>query len=88
MPEVITNTGPGDQRPAESSTAVVEQAKSTLPQTPDFTNCGKPQAQKPPKKRAKKKLTRVPFTISRLMEFCTRRELVNQTGQPKRCGVP
>ena len=33
-----------------------------------FTNCGK------------KKLTRVPFTVSRLMEFCTRRELMNQTG--------
>jgi DNA topoisomerase VI subunit B len=27
-----------------------------------------------------RKLTRVPFTVSRLMEFCTRRELVNQTG--------
>ena len=26
------------------------------------------------------KLTRVPFTVSRLMEFCNRRELVNQTG--------
>jgi hypothetical protein len=31
-------------------------------------------------KSAKKKLSRVPFTVSRLMEFCTRRELVNQTG--------
>jgi Histidine kinase-, DNA gyrase B-, and HSP90-like ATPase len=30
--------------------------------------------------RAKQRLTRVPFTVSRLMEFCTRRELVNQTG--------
>jgi DNA topoisomerase VI subunit B len=26
------------------------------------------------------KLTRVPFTVSRLMEFCTKRELTNQTG--------
>jgi DNA topoisomerase VI subunit B len=26
------------------------------------------------------KLTRVPFRVSRLMEFCTRKELVNQTG--------
>jgi hypothetical protein len=26
------------------------------------------------------KLTRVPFHVSRLMEFCTERELVNQTG--------
>jgi DNA topoisomerase VI subunit B len=31
-----------------------------------------------PVKRAK--LTRVPFHVSRLMEFCTRNELVNQTG--------
>jgi DNA topoisomerase VI subunit B len=28
----------------------------------------------------KRRLKRVPFTVSRLMEFCTRRELVNQTG--------
>ena len=34
---------------------------------------------KRPAKQARK-LTRVPFTVSRLMEFCTRRELVNQTG--------
>ena len=27
-----------------------------------------------------KRLTRVPFKVSRLMEFCTRRELINQTG--------
>ena len=26
------------------------------------------------------KLTRVPFAVSRLMEFCTKRELINQTG--------
>src|SRR5262245_22796578 len=26
------------------------------------------------------KLTRVPFKVSRLMEFCTKRELQNQTG--------
>jgi DNA topoisomerase VI subunit B len=28
------------------------------------------------------KLTRVAFSVSRLMEFCTRRELQNQTGHP------
>jgi hypothetical protein len=27
------------------------------------------------------KLTRVAFTVSRLMEFCTKRELQNQTGK-------
>src|SRR5258708_7905775 len=45
-----------------------------------FANCGKAESQETPVKPAKKKLTRVPFTVSRLMEFCTRRELVNQTG--------
>ena len=36
--------------------------------------------QEKPVKPAKRKLKRVPFKVSRLMEFCTRRELVNQTG--------
>jgi hypothetical protein len=31
-------------------------------------------------KPVKNRIKRVPFTVSRLMEFCTRRELVNQTG--------
>ena len=31
-------------------------------------------------KAAQPKLTRVAFRVSRLMEFCTRRELQNQTG--------
>ena len=56
-----------------------EQAKSALPESPVFTNCGKAERQERPIKPAKK-LTRVPFTVSRLMEFCTSRELVNQTG--------
>jgi DNA topoisomerase VI subunit B len=33
-----------------------------------------------PTKRREHKLTRVAFRVSRLMEFCTERELVNQTG--------
>jgi hypothetical protein len=59
--------------------AVFEQAKSASPERQTFTNCGKAGNQKRPAKQAKK-LTRVPFTVSRLMEFCTPRELVNQTG--------
>jgi DNA topoisomerase VI subunit B len=50
------------------------------PNAPLFTNCGKAEIPETPVKSAKKKLTRVPFTVSRLMEFCTRRELINQTG--------
>jgi hypothetical protein len=57
-----------------------QQAKSAPPERADFTNCGKDGHQETPVKPAQKKLTRVPFTVSRLMEFCTRRELVNQTG--------
>jgi DNA topoisomerase VI subunit B len=34
----------------------------------------------PPRSRTKHKLTRVTFTVSRLMEFCSKRELQNQTG--------
>jgi DNA topoisomerase VI subunit B len=59
--------------------AVFEQAKSASPERQIFTNCGKAGNQERPAKQAKK-LTRVPFMVSRLMEFCTRRELVNQTG--------
>ncbi len=60
--------------------AVFEPAKSASPKSSIFTNCGKAEKQETPAKLAKKKLARVPFTVSRLMEFCTRRELVNQTG--------
>ena len=49
-------------------------------ETSVFTNCGKTETPEMPMKSAKKKLIRVPFKVSRLMEFCTRRELVNQTG--------
>jgi hypothetical protein len=33
-----------------------------------------------PKSKLEQKLTRVAFRVSRLMEFCTKRELQNQTG--------
>jgi Histidine kinase-, DNA gyrase B-, and HSP90-like ATPase len=57
----------------------IQQAKFAPPDSPVFTNCGKAGNQEAPA-RPTKKLTRVPFTVSRLMEFCNRRELVNQTG--------
>jgi DNA topoisomerase VI subunit B len=60
--------------------AVIQQAKSASPECAVFTNCGKADHPETPLKSARKKLTRVPFTVSRLMEFCNRRELVNQTG--------
>ena len=53
--------------------------ESAPPESPDFTNCGGAKNRDVPVKPAQK-LLRVPFKVSRLMEFCTRRELVNQTG--------
>jgi hypothetical protein len=51
--------------------------ETASPESRVFTNCGKTETPETP---VNPKLTRVPFTVSRLMEFCTRRELVNQTG--------
>jgi len=55
-------------------------AKSASSEGLDFTNCGNAEPHERPVKSAKPKITRVPFTVSRLMEFCNRRELINQTG--------
>jgi Histidine kinase-, DNA gyrase B-, and HSP90-like ATPase len=55
-------------------------AKSASSEGLDFTNGGNAEPQERPVKSAKPKITRVPFTVSRLMEFCNRRELINQTG--------
>jgi DNA topoisomerase VI subunit B len=65
---------------ARSGRASFQQAKSPSPKRSIFTNCGKAERREKPAKRAKNKLNRVPFTVSRLMEFCTERELVNVTG--------
>ena len=62
------------------SEAVFEQAESRPQGESVFTNCGKAGGAETRVKSARRKLTRVPFTVSRLMEFCTRRELINQTG--------
>jgi hypothetical protein len=82
MAEVITNTGPEDvqpdQGPGESSTTDIEQAKNPTTD-PQFL-----QIEANPKRAVRKKpepkLTRVAFKVSRLMEFCSLRELQNQTG--------
>src|SRR5712675_505447 len=68
------------ERHAAGEAPSIQQAKSTSSDGDIFTNCGRADARETPVKSAQKKLTRVPFTVSRLMEFCTRRELVNQTG--------
>jgi hypothetical protein len=57
-------------------------AKTSEAEAPVFTNCGKADRAPRKQKRARReqKVTRVAFRISRLMEFCTKRELQNQTG--------
>jgi DNA topoisomerase VI subunit B len=57
-------------------------AKSSAREASVFTNCGKTDRARGKKKGAQQeqKLTRVAFKVSRLMEFCTKRELQNQTG--------
>ena len=62
------------ERPDSEGGAAVQQAE-TLVIGDQFLQIGKP---KPRKQRLK--LTRVPFEVSRLMEFCSLRELQNQTG--------
>jgi DNA topoisomerase VI subunit B len=56
----------------------IQQAKSTSTNLAIFTNCGKASG------KQARKITRVPFTVSRLMEFCNKRELENQTAHDHR----
>ena len=58
----------------------IHQAENGPSAGTDFTNQGKAKDQETPVRQGQKRLKRVPFKVSRLMEFCTRRELVNQTG--------
>jgi DNA topoisomerase VI subunit B len=62
-----------------SEAPIIEQAKPVSAERAVFTNCGKAE-RKETRIKSAKKLTRVPFQVSRLMEFCNRRELINQTG--------
>jgi DNA topoisomerase VI subunit B len=55
--------------------ASFKQAQTTTPEGPIFTNRGKDRDQ-----NDARKLVRVPFAVSRLAEFCNRKELINQTG--------
>ena len=55
-----------------------EQAKNPTKGTQFLQIVAKPK--RAVRKKSEPKLTRVAFRVSRLMEFCTRRELQNQTG--------
>jgi hypothetical protein len=54
----------------------IQLAEPVADEVPVFTNRGKPETSA----KSARKITRVPFQVSRLMEFCNRRELINQTG--------
>lgn len=55
-----------------------EQAKNPAPRSQFLQIVAKPK--RSTRNRTEPKLTRVAFRVSRLMEFCTKRELQNQTG--------
>jgi DNA topoisomerase VI subunit B len=59
---------------------IVEQAKNPVPDDGFLQIVAKPGRKRRAKAKAEPKLTRVAFRVSRLMEFCTKRELQNQTG--------
>ena len=59
---------------------IVEQAKNPVPDDGFLQIAAKPGRKRRAKAKAEPKLTRVAFRVSRLMEFCTKRELQNQTG--------
>jgi hypothetical protein len=59
---------------------ICDQGQSVSVKRAVFTNCGNADSHKSQQKQVQSRLQRVVFTVSRLMEFCNRRELVNQTG--------
>jgi hypothetical protein len=61
----------GDQPARNQADADCELAKIPSAEPAFFTNCGNAGQPKSAIKSAKNKLTRVPFTVSRLMEFAT-----------------
>jgi hypothetical protein len=81
MADDLAEAGPPDRA---SAATTFEQAKNP-PQAPRFLQivAKKPKrasARNRPEKKPEQKLTRVAFKVSRLMEFCTERELQTQTG--------
>jgi len=59
---------------------IIEQAKNPSVDDGFLQIAAKPERRRRAKAKAEPKLTRVAFRVSRLMEFCTKRELQNQTG--------
>lgn len=59
---------------------IVEQAKNPVPDDGFLQIAAKPGRKRRAKAKAEPKLTRVAFRVSRLMEFCTKRELQIKPG--------
>jgi hypothetical protein len=57
-----------------------EQAKNPVKSDQFLQIVARPEPPEPAKSKSETKLTRVAFKVSRLMEFCSERELQNQTG--------
>jgi hypothetical protein len=67
-----------DENVAAKGAPRFEQAKKPTKGTQFLQIVAKPD--RAVRRKPKHKLTRVAFTVSRLMEFCAKRELQNQTG--------
>lgn len=68
-----------DQAADLEALASFEQAEKP-PRGPQFLQIVAKQEREAPRAKPEPKLTRVAFRVSRLMEFCSERELTNQTG--------
>jgi hypothetical protein len=80
------NVGDVAQAPEFGTRGVFEPAQNPAHASPQFlqnvAKSGQSSRCSPPAGDPGAKLTRVAFRVSRLMEFCTRRELETQTGHP------
>jgi hypothetical protein len=75
-------TAATERETLRTSRLYFQQAKKSTPGSQFLQIVAKPEraAHRKSKVKSERKLTRVAFKVSRLMEFCTKRELQNQTG--------
>jgi hypothetical protein len=75
---VTERTDPADKPHERQAAAGFEQAKKPAQGSQFLQIVAKPK--RAARRKSETKLTRVAFKVSRLMEFCSERELQNQTG--------
>jgi hypothetical protein len=77
--EAMPPVGAADRSDVADGT-IIQQAKTPATRERFLQIAAKPGRKRRGKAKVEPKLTRVAFRVSRLMEFCTKRELQNQTG--------